>query len=214
MLGLIVVGIKKAIMLRLTSPLKSGLWLLLAGILISLSLVSTGAKAEDLYFIHNDHLGTAQVITDKDQTVVWQGDYQPFGAVEETTTLVENPTRFPGQYFDQETGLHYNLMRDYDPVLGRYLQSDPIGLDGGINIYGYASQNPVRYYDPNGEYFWALLPWILVGIEGGAITSISQWTLLAVLSALIASSSNADNECDEDDNCEALYQSTLEHVIA
>ena len=62
MLGLIVVGIKKAIMLRLTSPLKSGLWLLLAGVLISLSLVSAGAKAEDLYFNHNDHLGTAQVI--------------------------------------------------------------------------------------------------------------------------------------------------------
>ena len=128
MLGLIVVaGIKKGIMLGLANPLKSGLWLLLAGFLISLSLVSTSAKAEDLYFIHNDHLGTAQVITDKDQTVVWQGDYQPFGAVEETIAEIENPTRFPGQYFDQETGLHYNLMRDYDPVLRPYLQSDPIG---------------------------------------------------------------------------------------
>jgi len=152
LLGLIIVaGFKKAIMLGVTSPLKSGLWVLLAGTLISLSLVSTGVKAEDLYFIHNDHLGTAQVITDKDQAVVWQGDYQPFGAVEETTAVVENPTRFPGQYFDQETGLHYNLMRDYDPVLGRYLQSDPVGLDGGINIYGYAYQNPIIYVDPHGE---------------------------------------------------------------
>ena len=74
MLGLIVVaGIKKGLMFGLANPLKSGLWLLLAGFLISLSLVSTSAKAEDLYFIHNDHLGTAQVVTDKDQAVVWQG---------------------------------------------------------------------------------------------------------------------------------------------
>ena len=73
------------------------------------------------------------------------------------------------------------------------------------------------YYDPNSECFWALLPWVLVGIEGGVITSISQWVILAVLSALIASFLNSDNEFDEfdeDDNCEALYQSTLEHVIA
>ncbi|PCI45261.1 MAG: hypothetical protein COB51_09080 [Moraxellaceae bacterium] len=96
-------------------------------------MVSTGVKAEDLYFIHNDHLGTAQVITDKDQAVVWQGDYQPFGELEETIAVVENPTRFPGQYFDQETGLHYNLKRDYDPVLGPYLQSDPLGLVDGSN---------------------------------------------------------------------------------
>ncbi|MBL4580902.1 MAG: RHS domain-containing protein, partial [Gammaproteobacteria bacterium] len=157
LLGLIiVVGFKKAMIFGLSSPLKAGFWMLFAGVLISLSLVSTAVKAEDLYFIHNDHLGTAQVITDKDQAVVWQGDYQPFGEVEETIAVVENPTRFPGQYFDQETGLHYNWMRDYDPVLGRYLQSDSIGLGGGINTYGYAGQNPVRYYDPTGEYIWLL----------------------------------------------------------
>ncbi|MES9990713.1 MAG: RHS repeat-associated core domain-containing protein, partial [Candidatus Thiodiazotropha sp.] len=57
---------------------------------------------------------------------------------------------FPGQYYDQETGNYYNYFRDYDPTSGRYLQSDPIGLGGGLNTYLYAEANPVRYVDPLG----------------------------------------------------------------
>lgn len=60
------------------------------------------------------------------------------------------PLRFPGQYFDQETGLHYNYFRDYDPSTGRYIESDPIGLDGGLNTYSYSELNPLRYIDPLG----------------------------------------------------------------
>jgi RHS repeat-associated protein len=115
--------------------------------LIALFGVSAATGGEQLYFYHVDHLGTPQVMTDEQGQVVWQGHYQPFGRVEVVTESVVNNVRFPGQYYDQESNNYYNYYRDYDPSTGRYLQSDPIGLDGGINTYAYAEANPLKLID-------------------------------------------------------------------
>ena len=108
-------------------------------------------SGEELYFVHTDHLGTPQVVTDASQATVWEGRQTPFGETEVITNQIEMNVRFPGQYYDQESGLSYNYFRDYDPSLGRYVQSDPIGLDGGVNTYGYTLQNPILNIDPTGE---------------------------------------------------------------
>jgi len=101
-----------------------------------------------LYYMHTDHLGTVQLLTDGVGDVAWSGDYGPFGevVVNPASTVTYN-LRFPGQYYDGESGLHYNYFRDYDPSLGRYVESDPIGLDGGLNTYAYVGGNPIRFID-------------------------------------------------------------------
>jgi RHS repeat-associated protein len=103
------------------------------------------------YWYQNDQLGTPQKLTDSSGNVVWEASYQTFGEAQVETALIDNNLRFPGQYFDSETGLHYNYLRDYDPATGRYLQFDPIGLGGGLNGYAYVESNPVNLSDPTGE---------------------------------------------------------------
>ncbi|MDO3382376.1 RHS repeat-associated core domain-containing protein [Gilvimarinus algae] len=110
-----------------------------------------------IHTIHGDHLGTARFATRIDGKVAWRANSEAFGKAfiyndvdKDGQSLVLN-TRFPGQYYDAESGLHYNLHRYYDPKLGRYISSDPIGLGGGINTYGYAYANPITYIDPTGE---------------------------------------------------------------
>lgn len=105
---------------------------------------------ELLYYYHNDHLGTPQILTDDTGGVSWKAVYGPFGEAVISVETVENPLRFPGQYYDQETGLHYNWNRYYDPKTGRYLTPDPIGLKGGINLFVYVGNGPIRFVDPLG----------------------------------------------------------------
>jgi RHS repeat-associated protein len=108
---------------------------------------SSASAREKVYYFHNDHLGTPQAMTDQAGTVVWAAEYEPFGKATVTSATVTNNLRFPGQYYDAETGLHYNWHREYDPDTGRYLQPDPIGLGGGTNLYAYVSNNPVNRFD-------------------------------------------------------------------
>jgi RHS repeat-associated protein len=109
-------------------------------------------KDQQIDYVYPDHLGTPRAITDTQNNVVWYWNYdEPFGKTEPNDevsgTKFSYNLRFPGQYYDQETGLHYNWHRDYDAQTGRYIQSDPIGVAGGINSYGYASNNPLKYID-------------------------------------------------------------------
>ena len=86
--------------------------------------------------------------------MVWKADYSPFGKASITSQGPTFNLRFPGQYYDAETGLHYNWHRYYDPGTGRYITSDPIGLAGGINTYTYVKNNPVHSIDPTGLIEW------------------------------------------------------------
>jgi RHS repeat-associated protein len=89
-------------------------------------------------------------MTDASGTVVWEAGYMPFGEARVLVADIVNNLRFPGQYFDAETGFHYNRHRYYDPDTGRYLTPDPIGLEGGLNLYVYVDGNPVNWVDPEG----------------------------------------------------------------
>ncbi|WP_428623518.1 RHS repeat domain-containing protein [Sedimenticola sp.] len=126
--------------------------ILSASLLLILALGS-GVQAQAatrITYIHNDHLGTPQGMTDESGTVVWKADYRPFGEADVTVSTLESNLRFPGQIYDQETGLHYNYFRDYDPGTGRYVESDPIGLAGGLNTYAYVESNPIDWIDEYG----------------------------------------------------------------
>jgi RHS repeat-associated protein len=83
--------------------------------------------------IHPDHLSTPQKMTDSTRTVVWAADYKPFGDATVTVSTITNNLRFPGQYFDAETGINYNLNRDYNQAIGRYIEADPLNL-GTISL--------------------------------------------------------------------------------
>ena len=125
----------------------------------AIQLIATAATPLALYFVHTDHLNTPRLISNQTGQAVWRWDNDdPFGA----NAPNENPSglgtftcnlRLPGQYFDKETNTHYNYFRDYGPAIGRYIQSDPIGLAGGINTYTYVAGNPVGLYDSTGLIF-------------------------------------------------------------
>ena len=109
-------------------------------------------QGSQYYFYHNDHLGTPQQMTSVSGAVVWAAEFGAFGKaqVDEGSSVVNN-LRFPGQYYDSETGLHYNWNRYYEPGSGRYLRVDPVGFEDGANLFVYANNNPLKQSDYTGE---------------------------------------------------------------
>jgi RHS repeat-associated protein len=112
------------------------------------------------FYIHTDHLNTPVRLTrTSDNAIMWRWDHDPYGGVAPDEDADNNGAfvffnpRLPGQYHDSESGLNHNYFRDYDPYTGRYLESDPIGLDGGINTYAYVGDNPVGFADLYGLIF-------------------------------------------------------------
>ena len=101
-------------------------------------------------WLHTDHLGTPILATIKEGRTSWKAIAESFGSTQIIEQDIEMNLRFPGQYFDAETGTHYNFHRDYRPNAGRYLQGDPIGVRGGDNIFSYANDSPYLFIDPKG----------------------------------------------------------------
>ncbi|NQY35244.1 MAG: RHS repeat protein [Alteromonadaceae bacterium] len=103
-----------------------------------------------LYYIYNDQLGRPEVVTNSNANIVWKASNFAFDRTVTKNKIGDLNIGFPGQYWDEEKGSYYNMFRDYDPETGRYLQSDPIGLAGGLNTYAYVGGNPVSFYDSLG----------------------------------------------------------------
>ena len=158
-------------------PIAQSLALNKKGILVASIGDLTGLLSgsyENIYYYINDHLGTPQMLTDQNAIVVWQADYDPFGKAtvnddpDGNGTHVTNNIRFPGQYYDQETGLHYNYHRYYDPGIGRMLSPDPshdlhptgdqiqcvvpflLETPQELHAYVYVQNNPLNNKDPQG----------------------------------------------------------------
>jgi RHS repeat-associated protein len=111
---------------------------------------SATPTANQINYVVADRLGTPQVVTNTGGAMVWKTTYQPYGTTGTPSSTITQNLRLPGQYADTETGFSYNLNRDYMPNLGRYLESDPAGLQGGLNLYAYELDNPLRSSDPTG----------------------------------------------------------------
>ena len=156
-------------MLREETPGQNILYLYEPGSYAPLARVDqVEGEGQKVYYFHTDQIGTPLELTDSNGRIAWQATYRSWGAIEHLpVSKVEQNLRFQGQYFDYESGLHYNTFRYYDPEAGRFATQDPIGLAGGLNLYFY-TLNPINWIDPWG---WS-------GVDGsGRPLSSSQYSV-------------------------------------
>lgn len=115
-----------------------------------LAMVDDAGTAPVLYYVLTDHLERPVMMTDESRNIVWQASYLPYGEVRTITGSATLNQRFPGQWFQMETGLAYNWHRHYDPSVGRYLQPDPLGMPDGPSRWAYVGNSPLMGVDPEG----------------------------------------------------------------
>lgn len=125
------------------------------------------AATPTIYAVHVDHLKRPIAMSDAAKAMVWQARWLPYGAPQSITGTASLDARFPGQWFQIESGLHYNWHRHYDPSIGRYTQPDPLGFVDGPSVFAYAGNSPLMQIDKDGRLIW-LLPAIARGVIIGA----------------------------------------------
>jgi RHS repeat-associated protein len=172
------------------------------------------------YAIQSDHLNTPRRLIQSDGQVAWQWAYSAFG--EEKPTIAKNRfanadlnqsfgsttvpavtfnLRYPGQYFDQESGLHYNYHRSYSAATGRYTQSDPIGLDGGWNRFGYANAAPTMFTDPKGLIAPAIVACAVSAPCAATVVLLCATAGKAISEALSKGYTVRTYDCTNDGSC-------------
>ncbi len=137
---------------------------------------TAGEPGTLLGYYHTDHLGSVMAITGANKTAAQRYTYDAFG-LPKVTTSFKNSYQFTGREWDRETGLYYYRARYYDPLVGRFVSRDPIGIRGGINVYAYTNNNPLTFTDPlglspcsGGTWSQSVGDWQLSASFGGSIS--------------------------------------------